>query len=250
MELREAIAHLDTFGYCLLENLISVEQADRMAERYFRLHEDPANRRLFQDPNAELYQTLFSVINLDEMCWDCIVHPQVLAVVRHFLGQNARSSGQGSTKWVKPGAPAGGLHVDSAHDLPPRLPDIPWMINTIWMITDFTVDNGATIVAPFSHKTRHRPPPGMRATDICPRSVTGGRGSAVLWQGGTWHANGANTSADGHRMGLNFAYFPAWWNQEREGAHPVLPEVFERMPKTLQELCRHRVGKVQSEANG
>ena len=104
MELREAIDRLDTYGYCLLENLISVEQADLMAEKYFQLHGDPVNRRLFQDPNAELYQTLFSVINSDEMCWDCIVHPQVLAVVRHFLGENARSSGQGSTKWVKPGA--------------------------------------------------------------------------------------------------------------------------------------------------
>ena len=48
MELQEAIDHLDTYGYCLLENLISVESADCMAEKYFQLHGDPANRRLFQ----------------------------------------------------------------------------------------------------------------------------------------------------------------------------------------------------------
>ena len=84
MAQQEAIEHLETFGYCLIEDAIPAAQADAMAEKYFQLHQDPANRQTFQDPNAELYQTLFGVVNLDEMCWDCIAHPQVLQVVCHF----------------------------------------------------------------------------------------------------------------------------------------------------------------------
>ena len=78
MTQKDAIEHLETFGYCLIEDAIPATQADAMAEKYFQLHQDPANRDTFQDPNAELYQTLFGVVNLDEMCWECIAHPQVL----------------------------------------------------------------------------------------------------------------------------------------------------------------------------
>ena len=242
MPQQAAIEHLETFGYCLIEDAISATQADAMAEKYFQLHQDPVNRSIFQDPNADLYQTLFGVINLDEMCWQCIAHPQVLQVVRHFLGDSTRL-GEACTKWVKPRAPQGGIHSDSTHDLPARLPETPWMINSIWMITDFTVENGATLVVPFSHRARRRP----SASDIAeshPVPVCGRRGSVLLWHGGTWHGQGANTTDDQHRMALNIAYYPAWWNLMREGGHqPVFPETFARMPEELQRLVHHKVAK-------
>ena len=93
MPQHDAIAHLDTFGYCLIEDAIPAAHADAMAEKYFQLHRNPANRDAFQDPDDEMYQTLFGVVNLDEMCWGCIAHPQVLQVIRHFLGDNARLGG-------------------------------------------------------------------------------------------------------------------------------------------------------------
>jgi ectoine hydroxylase-related dioxygenase (phytanoyl-CoA dioxygenase family) len=246
MPLQEAIEHLDTFGYCVIEDAIPAERADQMAAKYFQLHEDSANRPLFQNPNDELYQTLFGVINMDEMCWDCIAHPQVLAVVRHFLGEHARL-GEACTKWVKPTAPAGGIHADSTHDLPAQLPDQPWMINTIWMITDFTKANGATVVVPFSHRLRRRPSPEL-VSQSPQVSVGGRRGSVLLWQGATWHGQGANTTRDQHRMALNIAYYPAWWNLMREGGHqPVLPETFARMPEYLQDLVRHKVARERAD---
>ena len=91
MSVQEAIEHLEIFGYCVIEDAIPAEQADEMAERYFQFHQDPATRSLFQNPTDELYQTLFGVINMDEMCWPCIAHPQVLAVARHFLGTHVRA---------------------------------------------------------------------------------------------------------------------------------------------------------------
>src|SRR6185436_10008897 len=109
----------------------------QMAATYFKLHQDPAHRGWLQNPQDELYQTLFGLLNLDEQCWACAAHPRVLAVVRHFLGKNARI-GEACSKWVKPGAPAGSVHVDSTYDLPAVLPAEPWIINTMWMITDFS----------------------------------------------------------------------------------------------------------------
>ena len=88
VSVQEAIDHLDLFGYCLLEEAIPAELADSIAEKLFALHEDPGNRIYFQDANDDLYQTLFGLLNLDSSSWTCAAHPDVLAVVRHFLGED------------------------------------------------------------------------------------------------------------------------------------------------------------------
>jgi len=245
---QEAIEHLEVYGYCLIEDAIPTDRCDQMAEKYFQLHQDPDSYPNFQSPGeiGGINQTLFGTVNRDEMCWDCIAHPHVLEVVRHFLGPKARL-GEVCTKWIKPGAPMAGIHVDSTHDLSEPFPDVPWLINSMWMITDFTVENGATVVVPMSHKSKRRPV-GLSPDDkrIC--SIAGRRGSVMLWHGGAWHTSGANISQDHHRIGLNIAYYPAWWNCAREGGHqPVFPEVFERMPREVQDLCRYKVGRHRSE---
>ena len=102
VSIQEAIDHLDLFGYCVLDEAIPAEQADRLAEQLFALHEDPKSRPYFQDPNDGLYQTLFGLLNLDEASWACAAHPDVLAVVRHFLGQDIR--------WLRP-VPSGSSRV-------------------------------------------------------------------------------------------------------------------------------------------
>ena len=43
---------------------------------------------------------------------------------------------------------------------------VPGMINTIWMLTDFTIENGATGVVPMSHRSRLKRPP----SEITPES--------------------------------------------------------------------------------
>ena len=59
--------------------------------------------------------------------------------------------------------------------------------------------------------------------------------------GAMWHASGANTTLDQHRMELNLAYIPFWLNHTAGGWPPVHPETFQRMPRLLQELNQHRV---------
>ena len=49
MPQQDAIEHLETFGYCLIEDAIPIEKADAMAEKYFKLHQNPANCETFQD---------------------------------------------------------------------------------------------------------------------------------------------------------------------------------------------------------
>jgi ectoine hydroxylase-related dioxygenase (phytanoyl-CoA dioxygenase family) len=159
-----------------------------------------------------------------------------VAIARKFLGDRCRVV-EACSKPTWPGAPAQPLHVDSAGEFE-TVPDVPWMINSIWMLTDFSARNGATGVVPMSHRSRLKAPPADMGMDSpMVRTLTGKAGSVVLWHGGLFHGAGANSSSE-TRVGLNIAYYPRWFNNWIEGGHqPVWPETFERMPEVMQSLC-------------
>jgi ectoine hydroxylase-related dioxygenase (phytanoyl-CoA dioxygenase family) len=187
--------------------------------------------------------------NAESLSWRCAAHPQVLAVARFLLGDDLQLA-ECASKIVFPGFARGTLHVDSAQDLRERLPDVPWLLNTMWMLTDFTYENGATLVVPRSHLLRQRPPAGWSDwTQAVP--MTGRKGSVAIFRSGVWHAIGHNASTDGIRVGLNAAYYPAWWNLLREANHqPIRPEVFAQMPPELQAMQNQRVGRTREEVYG
>lgn len=260
MDLQEAIERLELFGYCILEDLLSGEQTIQMEQAFYEQHRDPAYdawKSVEQWNGTEhLYETLYGLLLREERSWEAVSHPLVLAIVRHFVGDDVFIAYDlGGTKWNKPGSSSGGsVHVDDGRFFVPPLPEMPYMINTMWMITDFTVENGATRIAPFSHKARQKPPPYVKSADPFMIPATGSRGSVLLWHGNTWHAQGGNTTADAQRMSINLSYRPAWWNHPKRASHdnpggklhpvPMLPlEQYERMNPELQRLVRYYVGE-------
>jgi len=123
----------------------------------------------------------------------------------------------------------------------------------MWMITDFTAENGATLIAPFSHKARQMPPPYVKPTDPFMIPATGRRGSVLLWHANSWHSQAGNTTDGAQRLSINLSYRPAWWNHPKRASHdnpsgalhpvpPIPPELYERMDPELQRLVRYYVG--------
>lgn len=239
-----AIAHLDSYGYCVLKNRMKRDVCLSLAARCLELHEDPE----WESYNAveEHYATLYGMLNLDDRTWAFASHPDVVAVARHFLGDDC-IVGQACSKPNWPGARSGGLHSDDTHMFQ-RVPDIPWLINTMWMLTDFTVENGATGVVPMSHRLRlDGPPEGMGDDHPLVTPITGSAGSILLWHGGIFHTSRANTS-DEVRVGLNIAYFTRWYNiWSEEGHQPLWRETYDRMPPEMRRLCPGRFGHTHEE---
>ena len=243
-EQQEAVDHLETYGYCVLPERISPKMALSMAERFLGLHGDPRYSDVIVGDDH--YQTLFGMLNLDDRVWECAAHRDPVAIARKFLGGRCRVV-EACSKPTWPGAPAQHLHVDSAGEFE-RVPTVPWMINTIWMLTDFTPQNGATGVVPMSHRSRLAAPPAdMDMNNPLVRTLTGRAGSVALWHSGLFHGAGANCSSE-TRVGLNIAYYPRWFNNWIEGGHqPVWPETFERMPAVMQSLCPGIRGRSREE---
>ena len=220
-DLAAAIVHLETYGYCLLPERMPRKQALALGERCLALCQDPARADFIH--GDEYYQTLFGMLNLDEGTWPCAFHEDTLTIARHFLGPHCRVV-EACAKPTWPGAPPQHLHVDSAGHFA-KVPDVPWMINTIWMLSDFTAANGGTGIVPMSHRSRLKsPPPEVGPDSPLIKPIEGAAGSVLLWHGGAWHQARANTSEE-VRIGLNIAYYPRWFNNWIEGGHqPVWPE--------------------------
>ena len=154
MDAREAIEKLDLYGYCILEGLLSRDETEELEQAFYDQHRDPAYedwKAVEQwDGTDHLYETLYGLLLREEGSWEVVGHPVVLEVVRHFVGDDVCVGYDfGGTKWNKPGSKSiGSVHVDDGRFFVPLLPEMPYMINSMWMITDFTEANGATRIAP------------------------------------------------------------------------------------------------------
>ncbi len=133
---------LDRDGYLVLENIFTIEQAERMLE---------ANRQVWQlarDGREGVLARIQNVIDTD--AYDiCFTHPRVLAAVGHVLGEEFMSGGvhTAAEDWPPPDENQS-LHTDCRGEVSAEK---FCCCNSMWPLTDFTADNGPTRVVPGSH---------------------------------------------------------------------------------------------------
>jgi hypothetical protein len=72
--------------------------------------------------------------------------------------------------------------------------DLPLMMNTLVMLDDFTVENGATLMMTGSHRGCPERPTEAAFTARAERA-TGRAGSILVFDSNLWHAAGVNTTA-------------------------------------------------------
>jgi ectoine hydroxylase-related dioxygenase (phytanoyl-CoA dioxygenase family) len=159
------------------------------------------------------------------------MHPLALGAARAFLGHatniqlhltQAIAIGSGET--------AQPIHRDQwAFDFFPFPSGYEVQCNTIWALTDFTEENGATRVVVGSNALED-PRVAFGPGDTEPAEMP--RGSVLFYSGSVYHGGGANDSA-GTRIGLNITYAVAWLRQEENQYLSVPREVAETLPVDL-----------------
>ena len=138
---------------------------------------------------------------------------------------------------IAPGNPAQPLHRD-------RLAwggHIPLAIepqfNTIWALTDFTAENGATRCVPGSHR--------WDAKRIAlPEEIVQAEmdlGSVFVYSGSILHGGGENR-ASSVRVGLNLTYTLGWLRQEENQYLSCPPSIAKDLDVGLQELLGYTQG--------
>jgi ectoine hydroxylase-related dioxygenase (phytanoyl-CoA dioxygenase family) len=137
---------------------------------------------------------------------------------------------------LNPGQPAQVIHRDR-WAWGTYLKGVEPQFNTIWAMTDFTPENGATQVVPGSTGW----PDDRKALPEEITQAVMSRGSVLLYTGSVFHAGGANQS-DGERIGFNITYSLGWLRQEENQYLSCPPEIARDLPVPLQDLLGYTVG--------
>lgn len=131
-----------------------------------------------------------------------------------------------------PGSERQLVHRDEAVwiHLPDPHPEV--QLASVVALVDFTADNGATRVAPGSHRWE----PGRVATDdeLIPAEMPAG--SAVIYLGSTLHAGGANSTTDQSRRGMHVSYCLGWLRTEENQYLATPIDIVRDLPRESQEL--------------
>lgn len=172
-------------------------------------------------------------------CRDLVMNPLVLDATRETL-KDATSFQLHLTQVIAigPGEPAQVIHRDQwAFDFFPFPRGYDVQCNTIWAMTDFSEENGATRVIP---KSNHLDD-GLRfeESDTIPAEMR--KGSVLLYTGSLYHGGGANRSDD-VRAGINITYVRSWLRQEENQYLAVPFEIARTLPVELLRLIGYARG--------
>ena len=110
--------------------------------------------------------------------------------------------------------------------------------NTIWAVTDFTAENGATQVVPGSTKWPDE-------TEIKAEQITQAEmkaGSVLVYSGSVFHGGGENRSQS-DRIGINITYALGWLRQEENQYLTCPPDMAKDLSPDLQALAGYAMGQ-------
>ena len=138
------IAEVDDRGFCVVPNVISIEKADTARSALDALLADEITDQARQARTQRVGQIAVKhPIFLELMC-----DPFVLAVWQRMLGDDIMCSSW-SANTVYPGHEQIGWHSDYPYwSLKPPWPAGNLAGQTVWMLDDYTVENGATAAIP------------------------------------------------------------------------------------------------------
>ena len=172
-------------------------------------------------------------------CRDLIMHPRIIESAETFLAPYTDKIILHLTQtiYIHPGQGAQVLHRDRLAWGTQMPLSIEPQFSTIWALTDFNAENGATRVVPGSHKW----PWDQRAAreDIVQAEMSAG--SVLLYTGSVLHSGGNNASTSS-RLGLNLTYCLGWLRQEENQYLSCPPHIARTLDPALQDLLGYTQG--------
>ncbi len=191
----EQCRQLDTLGYVVLPEFAPAALLTRLRERLqtlFAEEGEAAGSEFRQEAGA---QRLANLVDKGEVFFRAIAEPLILELAGHVLGGdfklsslNARSANPLNNSSQPLHADGGGIADERGY----------WVCNAVWMIDEFTAENGAIRAVPGSHTWRQLPqqvladPAGAHPDEVL---VTGAAGTVVVMNAHTWHGGTANHTA-------------------------------------------------------
>ena len=225
------LARIERDGYTIVENVFSPDEADVLLAELGALEQKLAIE--FSAHRFEGHRTkrVYNLLVHGKRFEAIPVHPKVLPIVEGVLDDGCLVSSLSSIA-IHPGEVAQPIHADDQL-LPLPKPHVATICNSMWALTDFTEENGATRIIPGSHKAERSPEYGSHHDSI-PAEMP--RGSVLVWHGSLWHGGGANRSS-AVRVGIAMNYCAGWVRQQENQQLGIPLEIARGFSPRLRDLA-------------
>jgi ectoine hydroxylase-related dioxygenase (phytanoyl-CoA dioxygenase family) len=203
----EIAAHIQQHGYAILDDVVDADVLDRLDREVEPFVTASAHGRDVYDGRHT--RRTGALIARSLAARELVMHPVVLGAVRAFLSHvTAVQLHLTQLISIEPGETAQKLHRDQmAFDFYPFPPDYHVQCNTMWALTDFTAENGATHIVSGSSAVSDAA--AVQHLAVVEQHAAAPHLGLVVRQAG----GGANRST-GVRRGVNITYAVGWVRQE------------------------------------
>jgi ectoine hydroxylase-related dioxygenase (phytanoyl-CoA dioxygenase family) len=219
-------------GFTIVEGAIEPSLVETLRDDIFRLE-----RELAVAPATNLFEgtrthRIYNLLARGAVYQQVPVHAEVLPIVEGVLDRGCLVSSLSSIA-IGPGETEQPLHADDQL-IPLPKPHVSIICNTMWALTDFTIENGATRVVPGSHLADRSPQPFGEPAEFQFAEMTAG--SVLVFDGSIWHGGGANRTTE-RRLGLAMNYCAGWIRQQENQQLGIPLEVARGFSERLRKLA-------------
>jgi ectoine hydroxylase-related dioxygenase (phytanoyl-CoA dioxygenase family) len=235
-ETSEILDVIQADGALILADVLSRQQAEAVLTEVRPFMEATDNGA--DDFSGRLTTRTGGLVARSPSCRELILHPTILAATKSFLDPYCLrfQLHLGQIIRLRPGQPEQMIHRDR-WAWGKYLKDVEPQFNTIWALSEFSADNGATRLVPGSIDWRDDRRAEMH--EICQAIMD--PGSVLLYTGSVFHGGGENRS-DHDRIGLNITYSLGWLRQEENQYLSCPPEIARDLTPQMQDLLGYTQG--------
>jgi hypothetical protein len=225
---------LEQLGYTILPRWIPCDLLEELRSAVAQLYQregNAAGSEFRQEPGC---LRLANLVDKGAVFQRVIAAPAPLALVEHVIGPDYKLSSL-NCRTALPGCDAQPLHADMGGVADERG---NWVCNIVWMLDDYTPDNGPLRVVPGSHRWRKLPQDelaDLRATHPAEKLVTAEAGTVVVMNAHLWHG-GLDNRTNGPRTALHAFYCRRDKPQQQYQKQLIRPKVQAQFSPEIRHL--------------
>ena len=239
LDLLEHVAELEAFGLTVLPPDVVGPPEQHEAVREALLRVACERKQCSEDELADVFRDGQELMRF--MLWDdplfekIILRPAAVGLIEYLLGTNCILSL--CDGWVKgTGNARTGIHCDWAQFEMPTFPPEPYTANFNYLLSDYSLADGALGFVPGSHRWRRWPSSEEAEywTDRC-HPVEAPFGSMIIWGDHTWHG-AFPRQTDGLRLMMLGTYCRAHMQTQEPFRQTVTQQALDRNPRRFGRL--------------
>lgn len=231
-DLEEELQEIYENGYVILKNVLTQQEIQTLITE-LQPHLTKCGRNNFEGTKTN---RVYNLLTKSQAFNSLAEHPRIMRILDNILRENYLLTAYQAIQ-ILPGETIQPLHHDDQFINFPR-PRRTVSIGTIWAITEFTKDNGATVVIPKSHQWGDELPASK--DQLIPAEMQ--PGSVIVFLGTLWHGGGANTTESDKRLAISAQYCEPYIRPQENFMFSIPVEIaYNRLSPKLRSMVGYSI---------